>query len=319
MQKPTALYYDILNYQPENIALLEEYCELIRLPDPSHDHEMAMSVANILFAPLGYEVTSKRLQSFPRLKVVASNTTGIPHIDLDAVTAKGGKVCALHDEQDFLNTITPTAEHTIGLMIAAWRKIPAAHNEALSGKWERWPWGAPKMFSRMSCGIVGYGRLGKKVADICSVMGMAVDYFDPYVEGGTATLIELATKSDVLSLHVPANDMTKGLVGREVLESLPKGSLVVNTARGELLDTNALLDLLESQHIYAAALDVINEEFDPKFSKIFPDMRLIQYAKENNNLILTPHIGGSTYDAWGETQKRVIIKAIEAFGIEVTT
>lgn len=173
------------------------------------------------------------------------------------------------------------------------------------------------MFSRMRLGIVGFGRLGRKVAAIARAMGMQVQYFDPYVAGGAGSLIELARVSDILSLHAVANTETRGLISREILNSLPRDALVVNTARGELLDTNALIDLLEAGHIRAAALDTVDGEYDLDFAAGFANSRLATYARSHDNLILTPHIGGSTLDAWAETEAFVIEKAARALQLEI--
>jgi D-3-phosphoglycerate dehydrogenase len=307
----------VLAYQPTNLALMRKLFDVETLPDPRATPAEMLGAAEVLFAPLGFPVTRERMASCPRLRAIVSNTTGVPHIDMRAATEKGVAVCALHDEQEFLDTITPTAEHTIGLMLAAWRRIPAAHRAAVKGRWDRRPWGAPRMLSRMSLGIVGLGRLGRKVAAVASAMGMVVRHFDPHVPGGEPDLTDLARRSDVLSIHAPANDATRGLVSRTVLEALPRGSMVVNTARGELLDLDALLDLLGSGHIHAAALDTIDGEYDPDFPAHFGESRVVAYARNHDNLILTPHIGGSTLDAWSDTERFVLEKAARALGIGV--
>ena len=281
------------------------------------DTPKLLASTNVLFAPLGFPVTAARVNACPQLRAIVSNTTGVPHIDVEAASARGIAVCALHDEPAFLDTITATAEHTIGLMLAAWRRIPAAHAAAAAGHWDRRPWGAPRMFSRMQLGIVGFGRLGRKVARITEAMGTRVRYFDPYVSGGISPLIKLARESDILSLHAPANADTRGLVSREILQALPRGALVVNTARGELLDVNALVDLLSSGHIHAAALDTVDGEYNTDFLEDFGSSRLAVYARDHDNLVLTPHIGGSTLDAWSETEHFVIMKAARTLGLDV--
>jgi D-3-phosphoglycerate dehydrogenase len=236
---------------------------------------------------------------------------------MEGARRRGVAICALHDEQKFLNTVTPTSEHTIGLLLAVWRKIPLAHAAASRGEWNRRPWAAPRMLSRMRMGIVGYGRLGQKVAAVGRALAMDVAFYDPYVAGSQPDIIALAKQSDVLTLHAPSNDSTQNLVSREVLKALPKGAAVVNTARGELLDTEALLDLMESGHIGAAALDTVAGEYDPDFSTAFGSSRLARYARGHDNLILTPHIGGSTLDAWRETERFVIEKACAAVAVTV--
>ena len=316
-RRPRALYYSILSYQPDNLSLLDLIFDVATLPDPRADTPELLAATEVLFCPLEFQVTAARMDACPHLRAIVSNTTGVPHIDMKAASIRGIAVCALHDEQTFLDTITPTAEHTIGLMLAAWRRIPAANTFAAAGHWDRRPWGAPRMFSRMRLGIVGFGRLGRKVAVIGKAMGMQVRHFDPYVPGGVGSLIDLARWCDILSIHAQANADTRGLISRQVLETLPPGALVVNTARGELLDTDALIDLLESGHVHAAALDTVDGEYDLGFAASFGASRLAAYARSHDNLVLTPHIGGSTIDAWTETQRFVIVKAARLFGVAV--
>jgi phosphoglycerate dehydrogenase-like enzyme len=307
--KPRAIYYSILRYDPRNRARLDELFDVTELADPSALTEPLLAETEVLFAPLGYEVTREILDRGAKLRVVVSNTTGIPHIDAAHASTRGIAVAALHDEQKFLDTITPTAEHTLGLLLACWRKIPAAHDFVKEGKWDRRPWAAPRMFSRMGLGIVGLGRLGKKVARMAEAMGMTVRFYDPGKTGSEASLADLAAVSDVLSLHAPALESTRGMISREILQRLPAGAVVINTARGELLDLDALLDLLESGHLYAAALDTLEGEYAPGFAATFSSSRVVAYARTHDNLILTPHIGGSTRDAWFETERFVIEKA----------
>ena len=316
--KPVALYFRILQYQPANLHFLEENFELRILEHPGENTDTILTQVDLLFAPLGFQVDDAYMARCPRLKVIASNTTGVPHIDLGAAKRRGIAVCALHDEQLFLDSITSTAEHTVGLILAASRRLPSVHQAACSGVWDRKQWGAPRMMSRLRLGLVGYGRLGRRVGAIARAMGMSVSWHDPYVTeslGRVDNLLELASRSDVLSLHAVANDRTRGLVHRKVLEALPRGAIVVNTARGELLDTDALLDFLESGHLWAAALDTIDGEYELDFTDRFITSRLAKYARAHDNLILTPHIGGSTVDAWLETEERVIAKAAAALGI----
>lgn len=315
--KPRLIYYSIMAYTAESRARMDALFDVITLPDPQSDHGDLLSDAAVLAAPLGFLVDTKRMDQAPKLQAVMSNTTGIPHIDAEAAAVRGIAICALHDEQTFLKHITPTAEHTIGLMLAASRRLPAAHLAATSGQWDRRQWGAPAMMSRLRLGLVGYGRLGRKVGTVARALGMEVAFADPAVRGGMPDILSLAQRSDVLSLHAPATTNTMGLVSRAVLQALPRGAIVVNTARGELLDTEALLDLLESGHLYAAALDVIDGEYSPDFAANFRHSRICRYARDHDNLILTPHIGGSTLDAWGETERFVIEKAARACGVLV--
>jgi D-3-phosphoglycerate dehydrogenase len=172
------------------------------------------------------------------------------------------------------------------------------------------------MLSRMQLGIIGYGRLGRKVARIGAALGRSVDYHDPYVAGGADSLLALAAKSDVLTLHAPLTEETRNVVSRRVLASLPRGAVVINTSRGEMLDVDALIDLIESGHLWGAGLDAVAGEYDPDFAARFASSRLAEYARRSDRLILTPHIGGSTIDAWRETERKVIDKACAALACQ---
>ena len=317
MAKPFALYYQILNFHQENLELMDCLFDCTTLMDPTFDNAAILGKVEVLFAPLGFLVDSEKIKLCKKLRVIVSNTTGISHIDAESATNRDIVICALHDEPLFLQTITSTAEHTVGLMLAAWRRTPAAHRAVLRGEWRRTDWGAPRMFSRMRLGLVGYGRLGQKVAKVAEAMEMTVNYYDPYVCGGAKDILELASSSDILSLHATSNEETRGLISEHVLKTLPKGAMVINTARGELLDTNALLDLLETGHIFAAALDTVDHEYEVDFESTLEKSRLLGYARSHDNLILTPHIGGSTRDAWKETQRQVLKKAAMALGLKL--
>ena len=164
--KPRAVYYSMLRFDARNRARLNELFEVTELADPRALTEPLLAETVVLFAPLGHHVTRELMDRSPKLRVIVSNTTGIPHIDADYAKTKGIAVAALHDEQEFLDTITPTAEHTIGLLLACWRRIPAAHDFVLEGNgtggrgarracfracgWASWGWAGSGKRSRRS-------------------------------------------------------------------------------------------------------------------------------------------------------------------------
>lgn len=317
MRKPIALYYEMLQYQPENLALLETHFSVEKRPTPDSDDTQILAEVETCFAPLGYAFDRAKMMKSPRLRAIVTNTTGVPHIDMEAAAERGVEVISLKDEQDFLAGITPTAEHAWGMLLALIRRTPWAHEAVLSGNWNRRPFGAPSMLSRLSLGVVGYGRLGRMVARYGRAFDMKVMFYDPSVDGSDGmalkapNLDDLVSKSDVVSLHVPANESTRHLVNRALLAKFKRGSWLVNTARGEIVDEDALLDSLQDGQIAGAALDVLDGEFVPGFD--VSKHPLTRYAKTHDNLLLTPHIGGSTRDAWGETERRVIEMAIAHF------
>jgi D-3-phosphoglycerate dehydrogenase len=315
--KPIALYYRMLQFQQENLEKLRREFELFELDTPAQDTPTLLAQVDVLFAPLGYMVDQAKINACPKLRVIVSNTTGHPHIDVDYARSKDIYVACLKFAQDFLRKITPTAELTWGLIIALSRNILPAHRAALAGQWNRRPFGAPAMLSSMRLGIVGHGRLGGMVARYGRSFGMEVVYYDPHVlhsdEGATklTTLEELVECSDIVTLHVPHERETEGMLSRSVFARFRRGAYFINTARGELVDWDALLGCLQSGHIAGAALDVFDGEFVPGFVERFPNHPVLRYAREHDNLILTPHIGGSTIDAWRLTEAHAINMALD--------
>jgi len=316
MNKPTLIYYTILKYQPENHGLLQEQFNVIELPSPRYDTPEALAQADVLLAPLGYFCGREKIDQAPDLKVIGSNTTGHPHIDVHYAKNRDIRVVTLKNERIFLNSITPTAELTWGLIIGLTRKIIPSFNSVLEGKWDRRPFGGRAMLSRMSLGIAGLGRLGEMVAKYGECFGMEGRYFDPFVDECSPrihrvdSLEKLVRASDIVTVHIPHVPETENIFSRHIFSNFKKGSYFINTSRSELVDHIALLEFLENGHLAGAALDVFQNEFAAGFQ--IRDYSLWKYAREHDNLMLTPHIGGSTYDAWSLTERRTIDMIIEA-------
>lgn len=316
-KRHVAVYYRVLRYQSENLATLAREFDIIELDSPAQDTPDILAHTEVLFAPLGYQVDARKIDACPHLKAIVSNTTGHPHIDVEYARSKGIYVACLKFAQDFLKQITPTAELTWGLILALTRNLIPAHQAALNGFWDRRPFGGRAMLSSLSLGIVGHGRLGTMVARYGRAFGMKVRYFDPYVslssEGAERmpTLASLVEASDVVTILVPHEKETEGMFSAEIFGCFRPGSFLINTARGELIDWDALLDSLHSGRLAGAALDVFDGEFVPGFAERFPTHPLLRYAREHSNLILTPHIGGSTVDAWRLTEAHAIDMALD--------
>ncbi|MDA2909529.1 NAD(P)-binding domain-containing protein [Nitrospiraceae bacterium AH_259_D15_M11_P09] len=306
------LYYDVLQYQPENIAFLESHFEVLRLLNPDHDNDDVLANADVLLAPLGWRVDAKKMDRCPRLKAIASNTTSITHIDVEAAQARNIRVIALQTCKAFLNTITPTAEHTWGLLLAVLRRTPWAHQSAMNGTWNRRLFPGPRMLSSMSLGLVGLGRLGKMVARYGHAFGMELHYYDPHSDYGELSLIRhsslesLVSSVDIVSLHVSQTPETRGLLNGDVLRKFRRGSYLINTSFGEVLDEGSLLACLQDGHIAGTGLDVLSGEFVPGFSNGLKDHPLVEFARTNDAVVLTPHIGGSTIDAWRMTERHTL-------------
>lgn len=227
------------------------------------------------------------LRACPTLKVISKHGTGVNNIDVAAATALGIPV-----------TSTPganaqsVAELTVGLMIAAARRIAWLDDQVKHGTWARVQDGC--QLGGRTLGLVGFGQVARRVAAVALALGMEVATYDPVLGDQVPTgvracarLREVLEVADVLSLHVPLTGQTRGLLGRDELALLPEGAIVVNTARGPVIDEPALVEALRSGRLRAAALDTVAVE------PAEPDNPLLKLP----NVVITPHVGGSTTDS----------------------
>lgn len=258
--------------------------------------------ADVLIVRLGHTVDEPLLARAARLKVVVSATTGVDHLDLQAMRARGIAALTLRGETAFLQTVTATAEHTWGLLLALQRKLKAAMMMGASGLWDRDQLRGHELRGA-TLGIVGYGRLGRMVAQYGRAFGMRVLVFDPYVQVEDFTQVDslqaLCARSDVISLHVPLNEETRHLFDAAIFAQCKAGAVLINTSRGAVIDSAALLAALRAGQIGGAALDVVDGELSPESLPAHP---LLQYAREHDNLIITPHIGGATVESMAKTE-----------------
>ena len=221
------------------------------------------------------------LDRAPGLRVIARVGVGIDSIDVEAATRQGIAVCITPGA----NAAT-TADHAVALMLAALRRIPEHDRAVRAGGWPRGEDATPWELSGATVGLVGYGTIGRLVArrlDGFAVRILACDPAPPPAADGVepVQLDALLRASDVVSLHVPLTPATAGLMDRRRIGLMRREAVLVNTARGGLIDEAALIDALERRRIRAAGLDVFADE--PPAS---PRLRRLP------NLILTPHMGG---------------------------
>lgn len=263
----------------------------------------AIGEYDALVVRLGHRLDRELMALANRLKVIVSPTTGLDHIDLVAARERSITVLSLQGEREFLQTITATAEHTWGLLLALVRCIPTAHASVLKGQWDRDRFKGWQL-SGKTLGVVGYGRLGRMVARYGVAFGMNILTHDPYVRETESpvqwvSFEQLLESSEVVSLHLPLNESTAGMFNREALSRMRQGMWVVNTSRGALINEEALLHELESGHLGGAALDVLGKE---RSCESFPQHPLFSYARSHTNLILTPHVGGCTAESMEHTE-----------------
>ena len=252
-----------------------------------------------------------------RLKAILSPTTGLDHLDMDAALRHKVQVFHLRGQKQFLNQISATAELTVALMLATLRLLPQALVAVKQGHWEPGPFRGREAAGK-TLGLVGCGRLGSKVARVGRALNMRVMVFDPLISRPPAgveragSLQSLLEQSDVVSLHVPLNAETRHLIGRQQFEQFKAGAVLINTARGAIVDGQALLDALKSKKLSAAAVDVLEHEERIVQQKQNP---LIDYAHTHANLLITPHIGGATFESVETTDLFILRRYFKKQGV----
>lgn len=227
------------------------------------------------------KVTAEVINAGTKLKVIGRAGVGLDNVDKAAADARGIKV---------VNTPAATsvsvAELTLGLMLACARSIPQATQSLREGKWEKKTFKGFELYGK-TLGLIGSGRIGTELAKRCVAMGMTVMVLDPFIKecsyGTKCEMDELLAKADFISLHVPKTPQTTNLINRETIAKMKKGVVIINCARGGIVDESALYDALVSGHVKAAALDVFESE-------PLKDYRLFSLP----NVIGTPHIGAQT-------------------------
>jgi D-3-phosphoglycerate dehydrogenase len=268
--------------------LTAENCRVIFVPNSQGADEIEQILARepidaVISRTL--DLTAKAIASCPTLKVISKHGVGVSNIDVAAATARGIPVY-----------VTPGAnaqsvtEMTLALMFAAARRVSWMDHEIRVGRWSRAQDGLE--LSGRTLGLVGFGQVARRVSVACQAIGMSVIVYDPLLPEGSdlqgaervASLEQLLPRSQVLSLHVPLTDKTRGFIGAEQLALLPRNALLINTARGEVIDEPALIAALRDRRLYAAGLDTMAVEPLPTNS---PLLGL-------DNVVLTPHVGGST-------------------------
>jgi D-3-phosphoglycerate dehydrogenase / 2-oxoglutarate reductase len=234
------------------------------------------------------KLTADVIERAERLKVIGRAGVGIDNVDVDAATRRGIVVANAPE-----STVVSAAEHTIGLLVALSRNIPQAHAALKQGRWERKTYGGVELADK-TLGVLGFGRIGQQVARRAAGLGMRVVAYDPFVapdrfrELGVERVDraeDVYAAADFLTLHLPLADETRRSIGADALAQMKDGVRLVNAARGELVDEEALLEALRSGKVGGAALDVFSAE--PYSGPLL----------ELDNVVATPHLAASTEEA----------------------
>lgn len=224
------------------------------------------------------------------LRLVGVGRGGPVNVNLDAAARHGVEVCNAPGRN-----ATATAEHTVALVLAAVRQVPQRQAELLAGEWRSDYYGYDQVGPELAgstVGLVGYGAIGSRVAAILAGFGAEVLVFDPYATPDTVTgdvrlvdsLDELLRSARVVTLHARVTPETTGMIGRDQIAAMPAGSVLVNAARGALLDYDAVCDALDDGHLFAAGFDVFPEEPLPAESRL----------RRAPGVVMTPHLAGAS-------------------------
>src|SRR5829696_9378827 len=234
------------------------------------------------------QIDTEALAAAPNLKVVARAGIGLDNVDVAAATERGVMVVNAPT-----SNIVSAAEHAVALLLAAARHIPAADASLREGQWKRSKFTGVEITEK-TVGVVGLGRIGVLFAQRLAAFDVELIAYDPYIQPGRAaqlgvrlvSLEELLREADFISIHLPKTPETVGLIGAEQLAMTKRGVILINAARGGLLDEPALVDALKSGQVGAAGIDVYAKE-------PCTDSELFGLP----NTVVTPHLGASTTEA----------------------
>jgi phosphoglycerate dehydrogenase-like enzyme len=259
-----------------------------------------IAAAHIVITRTITNVSREFLARAPLLELVAQGTAGIDNVNLDALRERGIEL--IHLPGINANAV---AELVIGLMISLTRTLPRYAQEMTRGIWNRDDCASRHELRHFIVGIIGHGNVGSRVARLARPFGMRVIAFDPYVSelGETlraSSLSQLLADADIVTLHVPLTAETRRMLGEREIASMKRGSILINAARGEVLDLDAALAALASNHLGGLAADVFDLE-PPQ--RTWPD---------DPRLILTPHIGGCTAEAKGAAAELLFERIVAA-------
>ncbi|AAL81518.1 3-phosphoglycerate dehydrogenase [Pyrococcus furiosus DSM 3638] len=277
-------------------VIYEEYPEENRLLELVRDVEAII----VRSKP---KITRKVIENAPKLKVIARAGVGLDNIDVEAAKEKGIEVVNAPAASS-----RSVAELAVGLMFAVARKIAYADRKMREGKWAKKECMGIELEGK-TLGIIGFGRIGYQVAKIARALGMKLLLYDPYpneerakeVGGKFVDLETLLKESDIVTIHVPLIPETYHLINEERLRLMKRTAILINTSRGAVVDTQALIKALEEGWIAGAGLDVFEEEPLPENHPL----------TKFDNVVLTPHIGASTYEAQERAGVEVAEKIVE--------
>lgn len=276
---------------PEGLALLQAEPDFdvdVKVGLPREELLRVLPPYHALITRSETSIDKELLDAGENLRVVARGGVGLDNVDIDYASLKGVAVM----NTPGANTIA-AVEHTIGLILSLCRKIPYAHNSLRAGEWKRKKFLGTQLQGK-TLGIIGLGRIGSRVATRMKAFEMRVIAYDPYVNVEKAEQLgvplvefdQLLRQSDIVTIHAPLTDETFHMISHREINLMKDGAMLINAARGPIVDSEALYHALTTGKLAGAAMDVFEEE-PPR------DLKLLQL----DNVVVTPHIGANTVEA----------------------
>lgn len=307
-QKPTVYITDYLTETGIESEILSSAARVVPLQARTEE-QIAEGACDAQALLVFHEVTlgPSTLNRLPQCQVIVRCGVGFDNVDLQAAGANGIVVCNVPDYGT-----EDVADHAMLLLLATVRRLLPCHDYIQQGKWQPLAaFGTPRLRGK-TLGLVGCGRIGTATALRAKAFGLQVVFFDPYLYRGyekaigierVDSLEALLKQSDFLSLHCPLTSETYHILNKESLALLPRGAVVINTARGPCIDLDALADALDSEQIYAAGLDVFE-----------PEPLTVERIREHPRVVLTPHIAYYSIEGLAEMRTKAaqeVRRAIE--------
>ena len=287
-----------------NLPQLQDWSCVDLTKNPHGAHNLTTEV---VWVEMNTMVDEAFLNRFPNCRFILTATTGTSHIDEELLASRRIELVSLKNEFDFLEEITSTSEFALALTLSVWRKIVLA-NSAIPLKLSRNDLSSLQIRGRR-VGIVGMGRIGRRLSTYLKALECELFFYDPNVKGEilvaegihqVESLETLCKQVNILVLCASYDELlqdTYPIIKRSHISLLPKGSVIVNVARGSLLDELAAFDLLEKGHLFGLGLDVLSDE-DLCASKVNVRQKANELISKGLNIIVTPHIGGMSSDAY---------------------
>ena len=298
MARPRVLVMQKDKLQYHLFESLRDVAELDVLPADQATMEEILPQYDAFLIELGLQLREPLIRRCPKLKIVTTSTTGTDHMDVKFLETSGIQLICLKYDTDFLSTIPSTSELAFALLMAVIRRIPSSFDSVRRGEWDRARYIGHQLKDK-TFGILGYGRLGRLVQDFALGFHMRVianDILDLEPARPGVEMVDLDTllrESDVISIHIHLTEENYHFMNRERMGRMKPDAVLINTSRGAVLDQEALVELLGSGRLGGAGVDVIEGEWICDLDT----HPLIRYAREHENLVITPHLGGTSHEA----------------------